>query len=75
MICSTQATSHKLGFTLSELLVSLGVLGLIAGLTVPSIVVGVERSKNRRSFRTGGHFFSGGDTFKVGTPNQLTRRS
>jgi prepilin-type N-terminal cleavage/methylation domain-containing protein len=35
------------GFTLSELLVSLGVLGLIAGLTVPSIIVGVERSKNR----------------------------
>ena len=47
MICSKQATSHKpqafkLGFTLSELLVSLAVLGLIAGLTVPSIVVAVQ---------------------------------
>jgi prepilin-type N-terminal cleavage/methylation domain-containing protein len=47
-----QATSHKpqafkLGFTLSELLVSLAVLGLIAGLTVPSIVVAVDRSKTR----------------------------
>ncbi|MCX5921224.1 MAG: prepilin-type N-terminal cleavage/methylation domain-containing protein, partial [Candidatus Melainabacteria bacterium] len=43
------ATSNqrKLGFTLSELLVSLGVLGLIAGLTVPSIVNSVDRSKNR----------------------------
>ena len=45
-------TNHKprlafKGFTLSELLVSLGVLGLIAGLTVPSIVVSVDKSKNR----------------------------
>ena len=45
-----QATSHKpfkLGFTLSELLVSLAVLGLIAGLTVPSIVASVDKSKNK----------------------------
>ena len=47
-----QATSHKpqafkLGFTLSELLVSLAVLGLIAGLTVPSIVVSVEKAKTK----------------------------
>jgi prepilin-type N-terminal cleavage/methylation domain-containing protein len=47
-------TSHKpqafrLGFTLSELLVSLAVLGLIAGLTVPSIVASVEKSKKEPS--------------------------
>ena len=52
MIYSKQATSHKpqafkLGFTLSELLVSLAVLGLIAGLTVPSIVASVEKSKTK----------------------------
>ena len=41
------STKHKLGFTLSELLVSLAVLGLIAGLTVPSIVASVEKSKNK----------------------------
>jgi prepilin-type N-terminal cleavage/methylation domain-containing protein len=35
------------GFTLSELLVSLGVLGLIAGLTIPNVVASVEKSKNR----------------------------
>ena len=45
-----QATSHKpfrLGFTLSELLVSLAILGLIAGLTVPSIVVSVQKAQNK----------------------------
>jgi prepilin-type N-terminal cleavage/methylation domain-containing protein len=47
-----QATSHKpqafkLGFTLSELLVSLAVLGLIAGLTVPSIVTSIEKTKTK----------------------------
>ena len=51
MICSKQATSHKLGFTLSELLVSFAVLGLIAGLTVPSIVTSVDRSKNKALFK------------------------
>ena len=35
------------GFTLSELLVSLGVLGLIAGLTVPSIINSVQVAKKR----------------------------
>ena len=42
--------SHKpfnLGFTLSELLVSLAVLGLIAGISVPQIVLSVDRSKNK----------------------------
>ena len=48
-----QTTNHKprlafkWGFTLSELLVSLAVLGLIAGLTVPSIVASVSKSKNK----------------------------
>jgi prepilin-type N-terminal cleavage/methylation domain-containing protein len=47
-----QATSHKpqafrLGFTLSELLVSLAVLGLIAGLTVPSVINSIETVKKR----------------------------
>ena len=63
MLCLKQATSHKpqatshkpqafrLGFTLSELLVSLAVLGLIAGLTVPSIVASVEKSKKRTQFK------------------------
>jgi prepilin-type N-terminal cleavage/methylation domain-containing protein len=45
-------TSHKprlafKGFTLSELLVSLVVLGLIAGLTVPSIVTSVDKAKQK----------------------------
>ena len=48
-----QTTNHKprltfkIGFTLSELLVSLAVLGLIAGLTVPSIVASVSKSRNK----------------------------
>ena len=39
------------GFTLSELLVSLAVLGLIAGLTVPTIVNAVESGKRKALFR------------------------
>ena len=35
------------GFTLSELLVSLAVLGLIAGLTVPSVINSVSRARNK----------------------------
>jgi prepilin-type N-terminal cleavage/methylation domain-containing protein len=47
-----EATNLKYkGFTLSELLVSLGVLGLIAGLTIPSIVNSVESSKKRAIFK------------------------
>jgi prepilin-type N-terminal cleavage/methylation domain-containing protein len=47
-LCHAQ-TSHKprlafKGFTLSELLVSLGVLGLIAGLTIPSVVSNVQNA-------------------------------
>jgi prepilin-type N-terminal cleavage/methylation domain-containing protein len=45
------STKHKQGFTLSELLVSLAVLGLIAGLTVPSVVVSIDRSKTRGVLR------------------------
>jgi prepilin-type N-terminal cleavage/methylation domain-containing protein len=44
---SSQAVKRRLGFTLSELLVSLAVLGLIAGLTVPSVVQSVEKSKRK----------------------------
>ena len=39
------------GFTLSELLVSLAVLGLIAGLTVPTIVNAVGSGKRKALFR------------------------
>jgi type II secretory pathway pseudopilin PulG len=49
MVTSSSTPKKQLfginAFTLSELLVSLGVLGLIAGLTVPSIVTAVDRSK------------------------------
>ena len=54
-----QTTNHKprltfkIGFTLSELLVSLAVLGLIAGLTVPSIVTSVEKSKRQSLLKEG----------------------
>ena len=49
---TTNPTPHKprlafKGFTLSELLVSLAVLGLIAGLTVPSIVNAVQVSRTK----------------------------
>ena len=40
-------TKRKLGFTLSELLVSLAVLGLIAGLTVPNVVASVQKTKTK----------------------------
>ena len=53
---SSQAV--KLGFTLSELLVSLAVLGLIAGLTVPSIVTSVENSKRKAILKEGVQLFS-----------------
>ncbi len=40
------------GFTLSELLVSLAVLGLIAGLTVPTVWASVKQSQDRALFKT-----------------------
>jgi prepilin-type N-terminal cleavage/methylation domain-containing protein len=51
--CQVPSTKHQKlkGFTLSELLVSLGVLGLIAGLTIPTIVNAVETSKRKALFR------------------------
>ena len=39
------------GFTLSELLVSLAVLGLIAGLTVPSVTAAVDKGRNRSALK------------------------
>ena len=49
---SSQAVKQKLkGFTLSELLVSLAVLGLIAGLTVPSIITSVQQAKKKAVFK------------------------
>jgi prepilin-type N-terminal cleavage/methylation domain-containing protein len=55
MPCSTKSKpqAFKLGFTLSELLVSLTVLGLIAGLTVPSIITSVEKSKRQALLKEG----------------------
>jgi prepilin-type N-terminal cleavage/methylation domain-containing protein len=47
VIFKSPSPKPKLGFTLSELLVSLAVLGLIAGLTVPSIVFSVEKSRKK----------------------------
>ena len=41
--------AFNFGFTLSELLVSLAVLGLIAGLTVPSVVANVQNSRRMTS--------------------------
>jgi prepilin-type N-terminal cleavage/methylation domain-containing protein len=48
---STKHHKRFKGFTLSELLVSLGVLGLIAGLTVPSIINSIETTKNRANLK------------------------
>ena len=45
--------AFKWGFTLAELLVSLGVLGLIAGLTIPSIVTNVEKGKRQALIKEG----------------------
>jgi prepilin-type N-terminal cleavage/methylation domain-containing protein len=39
------------GFTLSELLVSVSVLGLIASLAIPSIIVSLERSHKKALFK------------------------
>jgi prepilin-type N-terminal cleavage/methylation domain-containing protein len=44
---SAISNQRQLGFTLSELLVSLAVLGLIAGLTVPSVVNSVDISRQK----------------------------
>ncbi len=44
---SNPVVKQQKGFTLSELLVSLAVLGLIAGLTVPSVIQATERGKQR----------------------------
>jgi prepilin-type N-terminal cleavage/methylation domain-containing protein len=46
---STQHTAR--GFTLSELLVSLSVLGLIAALTLPSIFSSVKESREKAIFK------------------------
>ena len=48
---STQKTSVKKAFTLTELLISLAVLGLIATLTLPHVFMSVDRAKKRAAFK------------------------
>jgi prepilin-type N-terminal cleavage/methylation domain-containing protein len=52
-IVSFLASKHvnKKGFTLSELLVSLTVIGLIAGLAIPNLVINMNRNKERTLLR------------------------
>jgi prepilin-type N-terminal cleavage/methylation domain-containing protein len=45
------ACSRQKGFTLSELLVSLSVLGLIAALSIPSILAGVEKNQLKARYK------------------------
>ena len=48
---STQKTSVKKAFTLTELLVSMAVLGLIATLTLPHMFMSADRAKKRAVFK------------------------
>ncbi len=48
---STQKTSVKKAFTLTELLVSMAVLGLIATLTLPHMFISADRAKKRAVFK------------------------
>jgi len=48
---STQKASVKKAFTLTELLVSMAVLGLIATLTLPHMFMSVDRAKKRTVFK------------------------
>ncbi len=48
---STQKASVKKAFTLTELLVSMAVLGLIATLTLPHMFMSVDRAKKRAVFK------------------------
>jgi prepilin-type N-terminal cleavage/methylation domain-containing protein len=47
----TQKSSVKKAFTLTELLVSMAVLGLIATLTLPHMFMSVDRAKKRAAFK------------------------
>jgi prepilin-type N-terminal cleavage/methylation domain-containing protein len=47
----TQKTSVKKAFTLTELLVSMAVLGLIATLTLPHMFMSADRAKKRAVFK------------------------
>ena len=47
----TQKTSVKKAFTLTELLVSMAVLGLIATLTLPHMFMSADRAKKRAAFK------------------------
>ena len=48
---SSQKASVKKAFTLTELLVSMAVLGLIATLTLPHVFMSVDRAKKRAVFK------------------------
>jgi prepilin-type N-terminal cleavage/methylation domain-containing protein len=48
---STQKASVKKAFTLTELLVSMAVLGLIATLTLPHMFMSADRAKKRAAFK------------------------
>ncbi len=48
---STQKASVKKAFTLTELLVSMAVIGLIATLTLPHMFMSVDRAKKRAVFK------------------------
>ena len=48
---STQKASVKKAFTLTELLVSMAILGLIATLTLPHMFMSVDRAKKRAVFK------------------------
>ncbi len=48
---STQKTSVKKAFTLTELLVSMAILGLIASLTLPHMFMSMDRAKKRAVFK------------------------
>jgi prepilin-type N-terminal cleavage/methylation domain-containing protein len=60
----SKPTSHQQGFTLSELLIGFVVLGLIAGLSIPSILVSVENTSTRSVIKE--HFQTIADMTRTG---------
>jgi prepilin-type N-terminal cleavage/methylation domain-containing protein len=72
-----QAFSGARGFTLSELLVSLSVLGLIAAFAIPSILAGVANNSKKALLKEAFNFISNGiregvDMGQLRTTNDLT---
>ncbi len=46
-----QKRFNKIGFTLSEILITLGIIGVIAAVTIPSLVQGIQDAQFKAAWK------------------------